>query len=122
MRAVILSAEDIKQVQQAAMLLEQHIYAPITVAELCLQVHLSEAKLKKAFKHFYGIAPYGYLLNLRMKKAKSLLLEGQSNKFIAATLGYQTESNFCKAFRIAFDESPKSWMKKRKQSYKLLVS
>ena len=122
MRAANLSAEDIKQIQHAALLLEQHIYSPITVAELAASVDLSEAKLKKAFKYFYGIAPYGYLLNLRMKKAKSLLLEEQSNKSIAAILGYQTESNFCKAFRIAFDESPKSWMKKRKLSYKILVS
>jgi AraC-like DNA-binding protein len=122
MRPASFSPGDIKRVQYAALLLEQNMHTPITIAALAITVELSSSQLKKAFKYYYGIAPYGYLLNLRMKKAKSLLLEEQSNKAIASLLGYRTESNFCKAFRVAFNESPKSWMKKRKQSYKLLVS
>jgi len=122
MQSARLSQLDAQRVQQVALLLEQGMHTPATIAQLAGRVGWSESKLKKVFKAYYGMPPYTYLLGLRMKKAQMLLLEQQSIKFIAAELGYRSESNFCKAFRLAFNESPRSWMKKRAHQLKLPVS
>ena len=112
MRPIVIDSSDLERVQRAASIIEQGIRDPLTITRLAAKVKLSEVKLKLAFKQVYGVGPYGYLLEVKMKKAKLLLLEGQSIKVIITTIGYRTESNFCKAFRKAFKESPKAWMKK----------
>jgi AraC-like DNA-binding protein len=109
MQSILLSEIDVQRVQHAGQIIERTMCNPLTVAELAKVVGLSEVRLKRFFKAYYGIAPYGYLLNTRMEKAKLLLREGVPNRSIATKLGYTTESNFCKAFRIACQQSPNSW-------------
>lgn len=55
---------------------------------------------------------YAYLRHVRMEKAKALLLEGKPIKVIVNIIGYDNESNFCKAFRQLYQESPAKWTKK----------
>lgn len=98
-----------QSVQEAASIYALHIHLPMTIGELAKKVQLSEAKFKKAFKEVYGMAPYSYLISVRMEKAKTLLLQGKSIKSISFLLGYKTESNFCKAFRKSFHTSPREW-------------
>lgn len=112
MRPIMINSSDLERVQWAASIIEQSMRAPLTIKRLAAKVKLSEVKLKLAFKQVYGVGPYGYLLEVRMKKAKLLLLEGEAIKVIIMTIGYRTESSFCKAFRKAFKDSPKAWTKK----------
>ena len=116
MNTVTLSVIEQKQVQHAAELLEKNIQFPLTIPELAASTQLSESKLKKLFKQFYGIPLYRYLLTFRMKKAQSLLLKDTPIKVISQTVGYRTESNFCKAFRKELGESPKKWLINKKQA------
>jgi AraC-like DNA-binding protein len=102
---------ELERVQKAACLLQEHIKHPLTIAQLAAKVKLSVPKLKQVFKQVYGMGPYTYVIHIRMEKAKSLLLQGQPIKAIVSTIGYQSESNFCKAFRKSFNETPMVWMK-----------
>lgn len=111
MRVITITDEEAGRIQRAASLLEEGMKSPLPIAQLAARVKLSEVKLKLGFKLVYGVSPYSYLLQVRMKKAKILLLEGEPIKIIVLTIGYKTESNFCKAFRTMFNETPKSWMK-----------
>jgi AraC-like DNA-binding protein len=122
MRPGKITVVELLKVQRAALILEKTISNPITIPELAKQVKLPIIKFQYFFKDHYGVTPYTYLLNCRMKKAKLLLLDGKSLKFIATSLGYQTESNFCKAFRIACKESPLAWKADKDLSYKLSIS
>jgi AraC-like DNA-binding protein len=111
MGVITLTDEELERIQRAASLLEESIKSPLPIAQLAAKVKLSEVKLKLGFKLVYHMSPYSYLLQARMKKAKLLLLEGEPIKIIVLTIGYTTESNFCKAFRSMFNETPKHWMK-----------
>lgn len=115
MRIITISSQEIERVNKAALVIEERMRDPLTISRLAARVKLSEIKLKLGFKQVYGIAPYAYLLVVRMKKAKAMLLAEEPIKAIAMTIGYKTESNFCKAFKNMHKETPRSWMKKQLQ-------
>ena len=54
----------------------------------------------RAFQNVLGISPIQYVLQLRVRKAKELLLEtGLSLGEICAACGFQGQSYFTKVFR-----------------------
>lgn len=111
MRLITVTNQETNRIYLAAKIMEEHIREPYTVTQLASKVKLSQIKLKYGFKQVYGVAPYSYLLEIRMRKAKSMLLAEQPIKAIAMTIGYKSESNFCKAFKKVCHESPRSWLK-----------
>ena len=113
MKLIPISDQEVDRIILAARIIEEHMRDPLSISQLATKVKLSEVKLKSGFKQVYGITPYTYLLEARMKKAKLMLLSEEPIKAIAMTIGYKTESNFCKAFKKICNESPKSWMKKQ---------
>lgn len=111
MKITEVNEQYLERLQKVAYIIEENIKQPLTIAELAAKAKLSEPKLKQTFKQVFGMGPYAYVIHLRMEKAKDLLLEGYPIKAIIATIGYQSESNFCKAFRKSFNASPVVWMK-----------
>ncbi|NII25822.1 helix-turn-helix transcriptional regulator [Pseudoflavitalea sp. X16] len=107
-----ITRTDIERAHHAALIMEQSLKSHFTIAQLAEKVMLPEKRLKAVFKKLYGVGLYTYLRQLRMEKAKALLLEGKPIKVIIHVIGYENESNFCKAFRNAFKESPRTWRRK----------
>lgn len=70
------------------------------IEELAKKFHISETKIKKDFKLFFGKSIFQFYQEKRMQLAKQLL---DSNKFIigdvAIKLGYQNPSKFSYAFK-----------------------
>ncbi len=62
--------------------------------------------LRKVFKESYGILPSAYLNNLRIEKAKELLLLNVQVKEVSSQLGYQDPLYFSKVFKKAVGVSP----------------
>jgi AraC-like DNA-binding protein len=107
-----LSITDIERANQAALIMEQYSKSHFTISQLAEKVMLPEKRLKIVFRQIYGVGLYTYLRQLRMGKAKLLLLEGKPIKVIVLIIGYNNESSFCKAFRREFNETPQAWRKK----------
>jgi AraC-like DNA-binding protein len=92
--------------------MEQCPKSHFPISQLAEKVKLPEKRLKAVFKQLYGQGLYAYLRQLRMEKAKVLLLEGKPIKVIIHAIGYENESNFCKAFRKTHNESPRKWKRR----------
>lgn len=101
-------------VHTAASIIQQSPVMHFTIPELAEKVMLPEKKLKIVFKYVYGVGVYQYLRALRLEKAKQLLLEGRSLKFISKSIGYKSESHLCKAFFLYCGETPTNWRKTNK--------
>lgn len=66
--------------------------------------------LRHRFKDVFGASPTQLLLQLRMQKAKNLLLDTpMSIAEIAESLGYERQHEFARAFRKHTGSSPSEW-------------
>ena len=85
--------------QQTLAYLETNYAAAITLDELAAQVHLSPYHLLRLFKATYGLPPHAYLTQLRVQRAKRLLLAGQSIATVAVDVGFSDQSHLSRHFK-----------------------
>ncbi len=73
---------------------------PWTVASLAAIAGVSRAVFAERFRQRMGISPGGYLLQIRMARARTLLRdEGTTVRTVAAAVGYGSEAAFSTAFK-----------------------
>lgn len=84
---------------------------PWTVEELASAVGMSRSAFAARFKTLVGATPVEHMTRWRMARAASLLQKPGSPKLetIAATVGYESESSFRKAFQRAMGVSPSQY-------------
>jgi AraC-like DNA-binding protein len=81
--------------------------APPTIEAFSKMVSMSSTKLKRSFKEIYGNSIYSYYQNLRMQRARELLLTGEYNiKQAAEAVGYINTANFIAAFKKQYHILP----------------
>lgn len=72
----------------------------MTIPNLALTVGINQTKLKMGFKEIFGQTVFGFLSDLRMNKAKELLISTEmSVSEIAYTVGYNYSQHFVNAFK-----------------------
>jgi len=108
----LFQKEDVEKLHKVALIIEQNIQAPLSIALLSKTSGLNEYKLKKGFKQLYGISMTSYLQNLRMSKAKELLQDTDKTiSEIAYELGFSHSQHFHRAFKKTFDTVPSVFKK-----------
>ena len=76
------------------------------------ELNVSYAWFRKAFKTYTGIAPNQYLLQLKIEKAKMLLLDDTKTiKEIAFGLNFESAFYFSKLFKEKIGISPELYRK-----------
>jgi AraC-like DNA-binding protein len=73
---------------------------------------MSRSAFAEAFKTVTGSTPSAYLTDWRLTVATTLLRGGQSQKLVAADLGFSTASALSRAFKQRFGESPRGWLER----------
>lgn len=91
----------------------QHQEKHYTIGELARMAGLNEYILKAVFKHVFGTGPFECLLQARMERARTLLLESDLPvKAIASQTGYQFQTSFITAFKKFYGYTPASLRRK----------
>ncbi len=104
--------ETVEKIKKAKKIMIAHINEPPTVEDLSAKVGLPINVFKKAFKVYYGLPVYKYLLNYKLDLSKQLLLSGDySVKEVAYKLGYSAPTHFIVAFKNKFGITPRKFMK-----------
>ncbi len=81
-------------------ILYEHMINPPSITELAKTVGLNSTKLKKGFKLVYNNTIFGFLRDIRLERAKTLLFnEDMTIADIANQVGYSNPSKFSKAFK-----------------------
>ena len=106
--AAALSTSDVQRIERARNLLCEQLDKPLTVDYLATAVGMNEHKLKEGFRYLFDTTPARMLLELRMRKAMTLLEAGQQVAQAAWQVGYKYPNNFTVAFTRYFGRSPKS--------------
>jgi AraC-like DNA-binding protein len=65
--------------------------------------------LERRFSEQFQATPKAWIMRERMSLATLLLVEGRSNKEVAASLSYRFESNFCRNFKEHFGCAPQKF-------------
>ncbi len=87
--------------------LDENYNIEINLNDISEKYFFTKEYLSKLFKKSYGIGIYEYVLSLRMRRAKELLLcDDMQIQQISDLLGYSNSNYFSKAFKNYYSISP----------------
>jgi AraC-like DNA-binding protein len=90
--------------------MDAHIGESISLEALARVACMSRFHFARRFRQGTGSSPMAYLLQIRIRRARRLLLEGDSKiADIAAELGFFDQSHFTRTFRRATGLSPRAF-------------
>ncbi|WP_211841699.1 AraC family transcriptional regulator [Rudaeicoccus suwonensis] len=88
----------------------EHLAEPITVSELAERAFMSPSAFSHVFRDVTGKSPYQFVKEMRLNKARELLVEDDSNVTqISKAVGYRSTSHFINEFRDRFGLTPRAF-------------
>lgn len=97
----VFEMSDVDQkIEQAKIIMNENVFKNVDPEELAMRLNISYSWFRKVFKDYTGYAPAKYLQELKLRKAKHLLVStSQSVKEISFLLGYQSTEYFFSFFK-----------------------
>ena len=92
--------------------IDETIYEPITIAEICQKFSMSRSSLQILFKENMDMPPKKYINELKLEKSRQMICE---NKYtiseIALMLGFNSIHYFSRAFTQKYSMAPSEYAK-----------
>ncbi|MBX3011202.1 MAG: AraC family transcriptional regulator [Caldilineaceae bacterium] len=110
-RAALPAKASPSHLQMIVDYLEANYATNVTLAELTQLVHLSPYHLLRSFKAALGLPPHAYLNQLRVERAKRLLLAGLPIVEVALAVGFTDQSHLTRAFKRIVGVPPGQYTK-----------
>ncbi len=87
--------------------MEGNLEEPLSPSVLARQAGLSTRQLERLFRRYLDRSPKRYYLELRLKKARSLLLQTDMSVInVALACGFSSPSHFSKCYRAYYGRTP----------------
>lgn len=97
-------------VEEAIRYMKSHYGDEISLEIMAGKVYLNQAYFSRIFKQYTGATFTDYLIELRMEKAKELLMTGSYRVYEVSTLvGYRSEKSFFRVFKQYTGQSPSEY-------------
>lgn len=96
--------------------MDQHPELELTRQELARLAGFSPGYFTRMFQQYTGQTPTAYLMDLRMGRAKQMLLSGSGVKETASRLGFEDEFYFSRRFKLKTGSSPAAFVQSRRRS------
>ncbi|MBN2712237.1 MAG: helix-turn-helix transcriptional regulator [Planctomycetes bacterium] len=88
----------------------------LVVEDLAEAAHLSPSRLHAAFREAFALAPMAYLKNIRLAKARQMLLMNEKSLYeIAEETGFKNQFHFSREFKNRFGISPSKYRNEKGQ-------
>jgi transcriptional regulator GlxA family with amidase domain len=92
---------------EAAALMEANLEEPLSLDEIAKLVGVSRRQIERLFKRYVGEVPTKYYLDMRLRRARGLLLQtSMSIMEVAVACGFQSPPHFSKCYRDLFGHTP----------------
>jgi AraC-like DNA-binding protein len=101
-----LPASPAPGVARARAFLEANADYPIRLADVCLACGMSPFQLIRSFHRALGMPPHAYLTQLRVNRARELLLAGEPPSAAAYRCGFSDQSHLTRTFHRIFGVTP----------------
>lgn len=99
-----------RQLLQVLEYIDTYLHQDIKLADLAQLLSMSQFHFSHLFKQAMGIAPYQYLLQQRIERAKQLLKKSDRSIIeIALVCGFNSHSHLSKQFRQITGMTPKAY-------------
>ncbi len=96
------------KLSEAVTLMETNIEEPLSTDDIANLVGLSRRQLERLFKQYLGSLPSRYYLELRLRRARQLLLDTHySIVQVGLMCGFSSGSHFSTAFGALFGHTPR---------------
>jgi AraC family transcriptional regulator len=103
------------QERRARDLLQERLAGQVTIAEIAQECQLTPSHFARAFRRSFGQAPHAYLTELRLERARELMLTTDLPLAQVALLcGFGDQSYFTRIFTRQAGTSPGLWRRSRK--------
>lgn len=90
----------LKRIDQARIIMRENYLTGISPKEVAQQVNMGYSWFRKLFKEYTNVSPAHFILELRLQKAKNLLLNSSlSVKEISYKIGYEDATHFTALFK-----------------------
>ena len=93
-------------IQDVILLAAENLASPPTIRELADRFNIGQSKFCSDFKRHTGSTYKKYLTDLRMARARDLLLSGSSIINASLETGYSSEAHFIKTFHSYYGVTP----------------
>lgn len=102
------------QLSEAVSLMEANIEEPLATDDIASLVGISRRQLERRFKQYLGSVPSRYYLELRLQRARQLLLDtNHSIVQIGLLCGFSSGSHFATAYGALFGRTPREERQRR---------
>jgi transcriptional regulator GlxA family with amidase domain len=92
---------------RVAQLMEQNIEKPLSLDEIAAATQLSRRQIERLFKRHLNCVPKRYYLQMRLRRARELLLQTSMPIIdITAACGFQSSPHFSRCYRAQFGCPP----------------
>lgn len=89
-----------QKIEQAKIIMKQNVFKDVDPEELAMKLSISYSWFRKVFREYTGYAPAKYFQELKLRKAKQLLVgTSQSVKEISFMLDYKSPEHFFSLFK-----------------------
>lgn len=88
-------------------MMEKNIEEPISPATLAKDVGMSTRQLERLFRRYLSRSPKRYYMELRLQKARNLLMQTDMSVInVALACGFTSPSHFSKCYRAHYETTP----------------
>jgi transcriptional regulator GlxA family with amidase domain len=88
-------------------MMERNIEEPISPSLLARDVDLSTRQLERLFRRYLNRSPKRYYMELRLQKARNLLMQTDMSVInVALACGFTSPSHFSKCYRVQYGTTP----------------
>lgn len=96
-------------VRKAMLMLEQRLHEPLAVEALCAPLGVGRRQLERRFRQDVGLSPAGYRLQLRLQRARWLLVNTDLEvAAVGLECGFGDAAHFARAVGKAFGRGPRA--------------
>lgn len=80
--------------------------SPLSLSQLSAVAGLTPSHFVRAFSQHYGMTPHAYLLDRRIRHARTLLKQGQPLAEVALASGFADQAHFQRQFKRRVAATP----------------
>lgn len=100
-------------INRAKSVMHSNMHSYLSFEKLAGDLCISYSSFRKAFKLYTGMSPHQYFLQLKLNKAKALLMHADASvKQIADELGFESAYAFSRIFKAKTGDAPNHFKKK----------
>jgi AraC-like DNA-binding protein len=95
--------------------IESNFDKTVSLAQLADLSALSVSRFATVFREQFGLSPYRYLCELRVRRAQTLLLAGVPGSVVATEVGFFDQSHLARHFKRLCGMTPSAFIERTRE-------